>query len=47
MVPLYVVRTDVRDAHAEQLKSHDMGKGCLRFRNPDKIDFDWSSPCCR
>lgn len=39
-ISLYVVRTDVVDAHAEQLKSHNMGKGCLRFRNPDKIDFD-------
>jgi hypothetical protein len=39
-ISLYVVRTDVRDAHAEQLKGHNMGKGCLRFRNPDKIDFD-------
>jgi hypothetical protein len=25
---------------AEQLKGHNMGKGCLRSRNPDKIDFD-------
>jgi uncharacterized protein YdhG (YjbR/CyaY superfamily) len=39
-ISLYVVRTDVRDAHAEQLKGHDMGKSCLRFRGPDKIDFD-------
>jgi uncharacterized protein YdhG (YjbR/CyaY superfamily) len=38
-ISLYV-RTDIRDLHAEQLKNHDMGKVCLRFRNPDKIDFD-------
>lgn len=39
-ISLYVVRTDVRDAHAAQLADLDMGKSCLRFRNPDKIDFD-------
>jgi uncharacterized protein YdhG (YjbR/CyaY superfamily) len=38
-ISLYV-SSDVRDAHARQLESHDMGKSCLRFRNPDKIDFD-------
>ncbi|MFC0108028.1 DUF1801 domain-containing protein [Kibdelosporangium aridum] len=39
-ISLYVGRTDVVAAHAEQLASHNMGKGCLRFRNPAKIDFD-------
>jgi uncharacterized protein YdhG (YjbR/CyaY superfamily) len=38
-ISLYV-RSDVRDAHARQLESHDMGKSCLRFRNPEKIDFE-------
>lgn len=33
-------RTDVRDAFAERLAGHDMGKGCLRFRKPEQIDFD-------
>ncbi|MBP2330727.1 uncharacterized protein YdhG (YjbR/CyaY superfamily) [Kibdelosporangium banguiense] len=38
-ISLYI-RADVRDAHAPQLANHDMGKSCLRFRTPDKIDFD-------
>lgn len=38
-ISLYLLRTDVRDAFADRLASHDMGKGCLRFRSPAKIDF--------
>ncbi|MFJ6614945.1 iron chaperone [Streptomyces sp. NPDC091289] len=38
-ISFYLLRTDVRDAFADRLASHDMGKGCLRFRNPRKIDF--------
>ncbi|THA26963.1 DUF1801 domain-containing protein [Streptomyces sp. RKND-216] len=36
---LYVVRGDVTDAFADRLAAHDMGKGCLRFRTPDHIDW--------
>ncbi|MDX2396290.1 DUF1801 domain-containing protein [Streptomyces sp. DK15] len=39
-VSVYLLRTDVRDAFAERLAGHDMGKSCLRFRHPDRIDFD-------
>ncbi|MEU9027788.1 DUF1801 domain-containing protein [Streptomyces sp. NPDC048383] len=39
-VSVYLMRTDVRDAFAERLAGHDMGKACLRFRHPDRIDFD-------
>ncbi|MGW7413704.1 iron chaperone [Streptomyces sp. NPDC054863] len=39
-VSVYLLRTDVREAFAEQLAGHDMGKGCLRFRKPERIDFD-------
>ncbi|WP_067544448.1 iron chaperone [Nocardia crassostreae] len=39
-ISFYLMRTAVRDAHADRLAAHDMGKGCLRFRNPAKIDFD-------
>ncbi|MET9606343.1 DUF1801 domain-containing protein [Streptomyces sp. NPDC006512] len=39
-VSFYLLRTDVRDAFAERLAGHDMGKACLRFRRPDRIDFD-------
>ncbi|MFC7899409.1 DUF1801 domain-containing protein [Streptomyces griseoincarnatus] len=27
-------------AFAERLAGQDMGKGCLRFRRPDRVDFD-------
>ncbi|MER6600699.1 iron chaperone [Streptomyces parvus] len=40
-ISFYLLRTDVRDAFADRLASHDMGKGCLRFRNPQKIDFEF------
>lgn len=39
-VSVYLLRTDVRDAFAERLAGHDMGKGCLRFRKPERIDFE-------
>ncbi|CAM3279012.1 DUF1801 domain-containing protein [Stackebrandtia soli] len=39
-ISIYVVRTDVCADFAAELAGHDMGKGCLRFRNPSKIDFD-------
>ncbi|MFD5111207.1 iron chaperone [Streptomyces sp. NPDC058391] len=39
-VSFYLMRSDVREAFEEQLAGQDMGKGCLRFRKPEKIDFD-------
>ncbi|MGW6982689.1 iron chaperone [Streptomyces sp. NPDC054932] len=39
-ISFYLLRTDVRDAFADRLAPHDMGKSCLRFRNPAKVDFD-------
>lgn len=38
-ISLYV-RGDVRDAHAAELAGQDMGMGCLRYRKPERIDFD-------
>lgn len=38
-ISFYLLRTDVREAFADRLAGHDMGKGCLRFRRPEKIDF--------
>ena len=38
-VALYVVKKDVAARNAEALKGLDMGKGCLRYRNPGKIDY--------
>ncbi|MDF6044515.1 DUF1801 domain-containing protein [Streptomyces sp. JH14] len=39
-ISLYLMRSDVRDAFEERLAGQDMGKGCLRFRKPETIDFD-------
>ena len=39
-ISFYLLRTDVRDAFAERLAGHDMGKGCLRFRKPESVDFE-------
>ncbi|MFD7908043.1 MULTISPECIES: iron chaperone [unclassified Kitasatospora] len=35
----YLMRSDVREAFEERLAGQDMGKGCLRFRKPEDIDF--------
>ena len=37
---LYVLKTDVVAAHAEAVAGIDHGKGCIRFRRADKIDWD-------
>jgi hypothetical protein len=39
-ISIYLMRTDVRDAHADRLVGHDMGKSCLRLRRPDRLDAD-------
>ncbi|WP_256104159.1 iron chaperone [Streptomyces sp. ODS05-4] len=36
----YLMRPDVREAFAQRLAGQDMGKGCLRFRKPESVDFD-------
>lgn len=38
-VSFYLMRDEVREAFEERLADHDMGKACLRFRKPEKIDF--------
>ncbi|MFI9101014.1 DUF1801 domain-containing protein [Streptomyces fildesensis] len=38
-ISFYLMRGDVREAFEERLTGHDMGKGCLRFRKPESIDF--------
>ena len=38
-ISLYVMRTDVLNAHLSQLADLDVGKGCIRYRNPAAVDF--------
>ncbi|MGA5516755.1 iron chaperone [Streptomyces pseudogriseolus] len=35
-----LMRGDVQDAFAERLAGQDMGKGCLRFCKPERVDLD-------
>ncbi|MEV6400437.1 DUF1801 domain-containing protein [Streptomyces sp. NPDC051907] len=39
-VAFYLMRSDVREAFEERLVDQDVGKGCLRFRRMERIDFD-------
>jgi uncharacterized protein YdhG (YjbR/CyaY superfamily) len=39
-ISIHIMRPDVRDAHAGRLAGQNMGKGCLRYRKPEQIDFD-------
>lgn len=39
-ISVYLLRTELRDMFADRLAGHDFGKGCLRFRRADKVDFD-------
>ena len=37
---LYVLKKEVLDRFRPALAKADLGKGCIRFSNPSKIDFD-------
>ncbi|MFE2943793.1 iron chaperone [Streptomyces sp. NPDC059255] len=39
-ISFYLMRSDVREAFEERLAGQDMGKGCLRLRRTENIDFD-------
>lgn len=41
-IGLYILRTDVMNAHREKLniKGVSLGKGCIRYSKPERIDFD-------
>jgi uncharacterized protein YdhG (YjbR/CyaY superfamily) len=39
-ISLYVVRTDVMTAHQDRLAGIDVGKGTVRYRNPQATDYD-------
>ncbi|WP_019887192.1 iron chaperone [Streptomyces purpureus] len=38
-ISFYLMRPDVREGFADRLAGQDMGKGCLRFRRTEKVDF--------
>jgi|ERR1700687_363452 len=39
-IALYVLKKDVVDEFRDALPDSRIGKGCIRFTKPDKIDFD-------
>jgi len=41
-IGLYILRTDVMNAHKDQLKGKGVtfGKGCIRYSKPERIDFN-------
>ncbi|CCK30387.1 hypothetical protein BN159_6008 [Streptomyces davaonensis JCM 4913] len=39
-ISFYLMRSDIREAFTDRLADQDMGKGCLRFRNPATVDYD-------
>ena len=38
-ISLYILRTDVLSPYRDQFPASALGKGCIRYRNPGKIDF--------
>jgi uncharacterized protein YdhG (YjbR/CyaY superfamily) len=38
-VAFYVAKAEVMRAHPSELAGLDHGKGCIRFRNPERIDY--------
>jgi uncharacterized protein YdhG (YjbR/CyaY superfamily) len=39
-ISLYILRTDVLNLYRDQFPKSAIGKGCIRYRNPNKISFD-------
>jgi uncharacterized protein YdhG (YjbR/CyaY superfamily) len=37
---LYILKQPVFDAHRIELAGLSLGKGCIRYRRPDQIDWD-------
>jgi uncharacterized protein YdhG (YjbR/CyaY superfamily) len=38
-IALYILKPTVVDAYREELAGLSVGKGCIRFPRPDKVDF--------
>jgi hypothetical protein len=39
-ISFYVLKKDVLDKHRHLLTGLNVGKGCIRYTKPEKIDFD-------
>ena len=39
-ISFYIMRKDVLDKHRDLLAGLNLGKGCIRYSKPEKIDFD-------
>jgi hypothetical protein len=37
---LYILKQPVFEAHRAELAGLSLGKGCIRYRHPDQIDWD-------
>ncbi|HKJ26315.1 MAG TPA: DUF1801 domain-containing protein [Anaerolineales bacterium] len=39
-ISLYILKQPVFDKHRESLAHLNLGKGCIRYRKPEQIDFE-------
>ena len=39
-ISLYILKQEVLDDYRENFPKSRIGKGCIRYPNPEKIDFD-------
>lgn len=39
-ISLYILKQDVLDRHRDALRGLNVGKGCVRYTRPDKMDFE-------
>lgn len=39
-IALYVMKTDVVEGNRDRLAGLSVGKGCIRYTRPEKMDFD-------
>ncbi len=39
-IGVYILKQDVMEKYKGELKGISVGKGCIRFTKPEKIDFD-------
>jgi uncharacterized protein YdhG (YjbR/CyaY superfamily) len=39
-INVYILKTDAMNKYKSQLKGVSVGKGCIRFPNPEKVDYE-------